>query len=885
MTSYSRQALLLGLTVTIIVVIGEWLGFFLTLERETMDTRFTHARWRDEPMSDEIRFVDIDDGAIESIGRWPWDRSLLAGVIDEIRRAGARTIVLDLLFEEAQSSWGNVDHDAALAAAIGAGPCVLSVRAGEIVPLDRVWQSPRGRKEFDDLLDALSRNILMQAVEVGHRNILTGHRYGRFRARPIEFRRAAAALAMRRLGDTVSDPTYEDFVRAVVGNDGNWLLKRSWEQYVSWRLLRHLLTGPPTEGNYRDRAPLPVFAGEAAMVGFVNVNFRRDPDGALRRVPAVQEAPGGSVLQLGLAAAVLHLGLDPRDVEVRPDGVQIGTVTIPLRHGQLRLAWPTTTGDWTGVLRRSEFDRETAGHLSIGPAALLPANRRTVAANREKLRERAEIILDREIAETDFPSRRLIREVDDMASFLRVSAQEVADQGDTLTPGDMSRLEFCDGWPKARDTYFAGARKVDRDTEHMARELADKLVFVGMTASGTAADTVRTPLGAATPGVLAHAAIADMVLSDRVIRPMPAWTGWVATLLLGLLCTGLAARLTPALATSLVAVVLCGHMGLAVWLFGSFGSALPLAAPLTAGVSSWAACTALVASLLQRDRRRITQRFRTRVSPQLVEYLLENPRAVSMKGEQREVTVMVLDLTGFTSVTETAEVATVVRVLNLCMGEFTKCITRNQGYVNKFLGDGLLAFWSAFREDPQQAMRACRSALECREVMGRLIRRDEFTDVPIKDVRIGLATGRVIVGDCGAPPLLHDYTVIGNDVNLAARLESANKLFATGILITESTREQLDAGAFTTRPIGRVIVVGQTVPVMVHELMPDDTEQELIDSTTGAVNAFLAGDHEASARAWKRILENGPSTLASFYLGAIADPASIVNGAIRLSEK
>ena len=885
MTSYSRQALLLGFTVTLAVVIAELLGVFVPLERQTMDTRFTHARWRDEPMSDEIRFVDIDDGAIESIGRWPWDRSKLAGAIDEMWRAGARTIVLDLLFEEAQAAWGDVDHDAALAAAIGAGPCVLSVRAGEIVPLDPVWQSSEGRQELDDLLGALSRNIRMSPSEVGQRKILTSRRYQRFRGRPIEFRRAAADLAVRRLADSVTDPTYEDFVRAVAGRDGNWLLRRSWEQHASWHLLRRFLTGPPTDGNYRDRAPLPVFAREAAMVGFVNVNFRRDPDGTLRRIPAVQEAPGGSALQLGLAAAVLHLGLDPRDVEVHPDGVEIGAVTIPVSSGQLRLAWPTTAGDWTGVLRQSEFDSETAGHLPIGPAVLLPANRRTVAANREKLRERAEIIMEREIAASDFPSSRLIREVDDMASFLRVSAQDVVDMGETLTSDDMSRLELCEGWPEARDTFFAGAEKVYRDTGHMARMLAGKLVFVGMTASGTAADTVQTPLGAATPGVVAHAAIADMVLSDRVIRPTPVWTRWAATLLLGLLCTGLAARLTPAIATSLVLVVLCGYMGLAVWLFGSFGSALPLVAPLTAGVGSWAACTALVASLLQRDRRRITQRFRTRVSPQLVEYLVENPRAVSMAGQQREVTVMIVDLEGFTSVTETAEVRTVVRVLNLCMGEFTKCITRNQGYVNKFLGDGLLAFWSAFREDPQQAMRACRSALECREVMGRLIRRDEFADVPIKDVRIGLATGRVIVGDCGAPPLLHDYTVIGNDVNLAARLESANKVFATGILITESTREQLDAGAFTTRPIGRVIVVGQTVPVMVHELMPDDTEHELIDSTTGAVNAFLAGDHEASARAWKRILENGPSTLASFYLGAIADPASVVDGAIRLREK
>ncbi|MHC4505362.1 MAG: adenylate/guanylate cyclase domain-containing protein, partial [Planctomycetota bacterium] len=310
------------------------------------------------------------------------------------------------------------------------------------------------------------------------------------------------------------------------------------------------------------------------------------------------------------------------------------------------------------------------------------------------------------------------------------------------------------------------------------------------------------------------------------------------------------------------------------------------AAPVAAGAGSWGACTTLGAVLFQRDRSRITRRFKTRVSAQLVDYLLENPRALSMAGEQREVTVMFLDLAGFTALVESADEHSVIRALNRCMGEFTDCITRHEGYVNKFLGDGLMAFWSAFREDEQQATRACASGLECRRAMARLSASDEFADLPAMSVRVGIATGLAIVGDCGAPPRLNDYTVIGNDVNLASRLDSVNKQFGTGVLITQNTRRLTDPGAFRTRPIGKLIVVGQTAPVMVHELLEPDADERLIELTTEAVEAFGAGDLEASARAWRRMVEVfGPSRLARFYLDAIDDPASVVDGALRLREK
>jgi class 3 adenylate cyclase len=844
-------------------------------------------------MSDEIRFVDIDDGALESIGRWPWDRSTLADAVDELRRAGARTIALDVLLEEAQSP-GLIDHDAALAQSLGSVRCVLPVRAGEPILFHRAWKTRQGRQELQRLLDVLSRDIRLSPELAAAEAKLTGARYGRFRRRPIEFRKAAAHLAVGRLAETAGELTFEEFVRAVAPDVGEHvarfperaLVQRRWDQYASWRTLQPVLTPPLSDGTYRDKAPLLVLAREADIVGFVNVHVRQDSDGELRILPLREPAPGGSVLQFGLAAAVGHLGLGPGEVRLGSDRAAIGDREIPLRDGRLALAWPTTATNWSGVVRQSEFDRPTAGRVSIAALISLAEQRRALDRNRQRQREMARLILNRETLGPGELSEELLAEVDGEVEFQLASVRDVQEQGEVLTTGEQEQVAVYERWPLLRETVSEGAELIDAASQRVALEMQDKLVFVGMTATGTSADVVHTPLGPTTPGVVAHAVVADMVISGRRIRLAPGWADWTLALLLGLLCTALSARMTPAVSSASVLIVLGAFVGFAVWVFGSVGGVVPLAAPVVAGAGSWMACTTLGAVLFQRDRRRITRWFQSRVSAQLVDYLLENPRALSVAGEQREVTAMFLDLGGFTAVTESAGERSVVRALNRCMGEFTDCITRHEGYVNKFLGDGLMAFWSAFREDPKQAARACGSALECRVAMARLNESDDLADLPAMSVRIGIATGRAIVGDCGAPPRLNDYTAIGNDVNLASRLDTANKQFGTGILITDPTCRQLEPGAFRTRPIGKLIVVGQTTPVRVHELLGPDADERLIEMTTEAVEAFVAGDVEASARAWRRLSEVfGPTRLARFYLEAIDDPESVVDGALRLREK
>ena len=382
MTSYARQSVLLGLTITVLVVAVELLGGFRTLQRETIDFRFTHARWRDEPLSDQIRFVDIDDGALESVGRWPWPRSTLADAINELRHAGVRTIALDVLLDDAQLP-DAIDHDATLAEALGAVRCVLAVRVSEKKRFDAVWQSGDGADELRRLLDALSLDVQLEPSAAVEQAGLTGRRRARFLDRPLEFKKIAAFEALQRLArQTDNAVTFRQFVRAaapgVDEHTGDFperrLLRNAWEQYEAWRHIKHALHPQPSEGSYRDKAPQPAFAQHADLVGFVDVNLQQDSDGELRTIALMRPAPGGSVLQFGLAAAVLHKRAEARDVRVDDERAIVPGATLPLDRGRLWIAWPTSETNWSGVLRRSPGDRQTADAFRSQRSPAWPSN-------------------------------------------------------------------------------------------------------------------------------------------------------------------------------------------------------------------------------------------------------------------------------------------------------------------------------------------------------------------------------------------------------------------------------------------------------------------------------------------------------------------------------
>ncbi len=831
---HGRAVATVGVALTLAVVAARALSLADRLERQSIDLRFAYAPRPAAPLHDAICFVDIDDGALEVGGRWPWPRDRLAAALREVARAGARTVALDLLLSEAERSGASdrTSGDVALAEAVAAAPTVVSIDLGD--------DDARAHARRTSHLLELQQRLRALARE---RGTLPDLATTLAALRPAD----ASVTLSRRDGELIATLHAQE---------------RAWTQLAS-----HFLVDE-RDGPLFAKAPLVELAAAARGAGFVN--FAPDDDGALRVVAALRDARGGQALQLGLAAALTHRGLAVDAVSVGPDEIVLGDVHLPLEEGKLWLVWPTTRepGDAPAWLR-------CAPRCSLGRALDLAEAEVDLARQGVRQREFAAAI-GAELGIAAAGDAQLAA-VADEARF-RVEEAAAAAAQEPLTADEEALLQPFRDYLAFERVREQARGDIDRARAHLAAMLRDKLVFIGWTATGAASDFVPTPLSPRTPGVMAHAVAADMVLSARALHFAPDASGPLLTLAIGLLAT--LASLPPLwLATLLGSALMTAYCAISGWLFAHQSLVVPLAAPVVAGALAWIGGVAVQAALARRDQQRITRQFKARVAPELVDYLVENPDALSMAGEPRDVTCFFVDLAGFTSLSEKLGAQQTVALLNRCMRATTEALTRHGAYVNKYLGDGLMAFWSAFRPDPEQATHACQGALAAQAALATVI------DPKQVAARMGIASGRVIVGDCGAPPLLHDYTAIGDAINLAARLESANKQFGTKILLDGVTRRAVKDMTLRFRPCGRVVVVGQTTPVDLFELAPPELTEAEIEATARAVEAFARGERSEAEALFRGLAARfGESKLARVYLDALAEPTAL-DGILHLHSK
>ena len=223
-----------------------------------------------------------------------------------------------------------------------------------------------------------------------------------------------------------------------------------------------------------------------------------------------------------------------------------------------------------------------------------------------------------------------------------------------------------------------------------------------------------------------------------------------------------------------------------------------------------------------RLKERIRETFGKYVDPRVVEGLIDRP-ALAAEGQRRVMTVLFCDVKGFTSTSEGMTPQGLVKVMNRYFSTMSAPIRHHQGIIDKYIGDAIMAYWGPpFTDDAEQARLACLAALDMLARVAAL--RAELPELlgvrslPIAfDIRIGIATGEVLVGSIGSE-LMMSYTVMGDTVNLASRLEGANKVYGGRILVSEATVAGA-AAAIEAREIDRVVMLGQTEPQAVFEIM------------------------------------------------------------------
>jgi adenylate cyclase len=219
----------------------------------------------------------------------------------------------------------------------------------------------------------------------------------------------------------------------------------------------------------------------------------------------------------------------------------------------------------------------------------------------------------------------------------------------------------------------------------------------------------------------------------------------------------------------------------------------------------------------ERSRKWITSLFGKYVSPMVIDNLIKNPESIKLGGEKRDITVFFSDIRGFTSISERLEPEELVHILNEYLTEMTSIIIKNQGLVDKYMGDAIMAFWGAPLEQTDHAEMACLSSLEMIDKLRELQSRWKKKGLPSFDIGIGLNSGEAIVGNMGSKSRF-DYTAIGDNVNLASRMENLNKVYSTSIILTENTYKIIK-DKFETRKLDIVKVKGREKPILIYELL------------------------------------------------------------------
>jgi adenylate cyclase len=300
-----------------------------------------------------------------------------------------------------------------------------------------------------------------------------------------------------------------------------------------------------------------------------------------------------------------------------------------------------------------------------------------------------------------------------------------------------------------------------------------------------------------------------------------------------------------------------------------------------------------------RQNERIRETFGRYIDPKVVQGLIERPE-VAVDGQRRVMTIMFCDMSGFTSMSEGMTPRGLVKVMNHYFTVMSEPIRRERGIIDKYIGDAIMAYWGPpFVEETEQAALACLAATEMAALVPAL--QQQLPDLlgirtmPGQcDLRIGIATGEVLTGSIGSE-LMMSFTVMGDAVNLASRLEAANKVYGSRILISQATADAAGAGA-ELREIDRLAVVGQSVPQAVFEVMGQagaltKPQEALRAHYAEGLAAYRARRFDDARKAFTAALENVPGDGPSRTLLARLDhlqanpPPADWDGAWRMEQK
>jgi adenylate cyclase len=822
-----------------IVLVGvlAFLGLTRSLELVVFDL-YTHLV-PPPPERPEIVLLDADDGAIQEVGQWPWGRNLHAAYVAELRSLGAQSLSFDIEF---------VDR----------GPVGVSSRERDVAlakkssELSDVFQALKGRQIKVDEAADYAKTILQEGI------LLTARDNDTYLGQVLKV-----------FGNAFTTLNYDLTNDSADAKDASAYLKE------------HSAIGPVT-GRLDLIQEVPDLRGAIVPIasraaGAAVTNVVQDVDGTLRRMGLLFRIKGSGQVYGQMALVPLWVMLGRPAIEVGVGRITLKTsalaknarpdVVIPLDpSGKMFINWPHKT---YGVSFR---------HVGVSELQALQRTWETLVAQVGAMQ-------DAGYFDTDLKG--MVDQInDDRATALDGGDQAAFDQAENdaaawrqkvtaLASGSReadlkASLEAQSRDPKVPQaskekipglidevgTTFSKLREKARAYEDLRASLEAKLkgamVFYGFTAVATT-DIGINPFDPHYYNVGTHASVANTILTGAHLNEFPLWISFLIGALLSAV-VWLALGRMGTLPGVLVGFGVFGALVIAVGVFYAATGVYPGA--LVPGLTVF--LTVLGLTLVkfwgtEAERRYIRGAFSTYLSPDVIKQLEADPSRLRLGGEKKLLTAMFTDVKGFSTISEKMDPNDLVSLLNLYLTRMCDLILDARGTIDKFEGDAIIAFWGAPLAFDDHALGAARSALRMKQAeaqMNEQLVRDRLAPSPLL-TRIGINTGDMTVGNMGTARRMN-YTMMGNAVNLAARLEGVNKEYGTWILTTEATRAQLD-DSIIVRKLDRVRVVGIRTPVRLFEVASfrDQTDGRELEK----IALFEEGIDAYEIRDWKRAAE------------------------------